>query len=81
MVAVNDDGTNNADVNIRYNMAAAGAGTSFALAHVLSIPAQSNVIIIGKDAPLYVTEDTSIVVSASAANDIDIVCSYDEYSV
>tara|TARA_R100000030_G_scaffold72399_1_gene55831 strand:- start:3622 stop:3999 length:378 start_codon:yes stop_codon:yes gene_type:complete len=80
ILAVNDDGGNSADVNIRYNMEAAGAGTSFALAHTVVIPAQSSVTVIGKDNPIYVTENNSITVSASAANDIDVVCSFDEFS-
>jgi len=81
IIAVNDDGSNSADVNVRYNMAAAGAGTSFAIAHVISVPAQSLVTIIGKDNPIYVTEDNSITVSASAADDVDVICSYDQFSI
>lgn len=80
IVAVNDDGSTSADVNIRYNMEAAGAGTSFAIAHVVVVPAQSSVTVVGKDNPIYVNENNSITVSASAANDIDVICSYDEFS-
>lgn len=80
VAAVNDDGATGADVNIRYNMEAAGAGTSFALAHAVVVPAQSSVTVVGKDNPIYVTENNSITVSASAADDIDVICSYDEFS-
>jgi hypothetical protein len=76
--AANIDGTNTADITIRYNLAAAGAGSSVPIANTISIPADSSLVIIGKDNPIYLEEDRSLTAQASAADDIAIVCSYEE---
>jgi hypothetical protein len=40
----------------------------------------ASLVIIGKDNPIYVEENRSLTAQASAANDIAIVCSYEEIS-
>jgi hypothetical protein len=80
IIASNIDGTNNADITIKYHLAAAGAGTSIALANTISVPADSTLVIIGKDNPIYLEENRSLTAQASAANDIAIVCSYEDIS-
>ena len=76
--AANIDVTNTADITIRYNLAAAGAGSSVPIANTISIPADSSLVIIGKDNPIYLEEDRSLTAQASATDDIAIVCSYEE---
>ena len=60
--------------------AASGGGTAYKLAHTLSVASDSTLVVIDKTTPIYLTEDKSITVTASAANDLDVVCSYEEIS-
>lgn len=78
IIAANIDGTNNASVSLRYHLAAAGAGTSVPLAFQVTVPADSSLVIIGKDSPIYLEENRSLTAEASAANDIAIICSYED---
>ena len=80
IIAPNIDGTSSADITVKYHLAAAGAGTSIALANTINVPADSSLVIIGKDNPIYLEENRSLTAQASAANDIAIVCSYEEIS-
>jgi hypothetical protein len=80
IIAANTDGTNAADITVKYHLAAAGAGTSIALANTITVPADASLVIIGKDNPIYLEENRSLTAQASAANDIAIVCSYEDIS-
>lgn len=80
IIVANIDGTNNADVTISYNTAAAGAGTNRAIAFTISVIADSTLIVLGKDSPIYLEENTSITGSASANSDLEYVISYEEIS-
>jgi hypothetical protein len=76
----NVDGTNPADVTIKINTAAAGSGTSYALASTVTIPADSSLSLIDKNNAIYLEEDKSILGGASANSDLEIVISYEEIS-
>jgi len=76
----NIDGTNNADITIRYHTSAAGAGTAIALANTITIPADSSLVVVGKDNQIYLEEDRSFTAQASVANDLAVFCSYEEIS-
>jgi hypothetical protein len=80
IIAANTDGTTNADITVKYHLAAAGAGTSIALANTITVPADSSLVIIGKDSPIYLEEDRSLTGTASTANHLAIICSYEEIS-
>ena len=80
ILASNVDGTTAADITIKYHLSAAGAGTSIALANTITVPADSTLVIIGKDSPIYLEENRSLTAQASAADDIAIVCSYEDIS-
>ena len=80
IIASNIDGTANADITVKYHLAAAGAGTSIALANTITVPTGASLVIIGKDNPIYLEENRSLTAQASAANDIAIVCSYEDIS-
>jgi hypothetical protein len=80
IIASNIDGTASADITVKYHLAAAGAGTSIALANTISVPADATLVIIGKDNPIYLEENRSLTAQASAASDIAIVCSYEDIS-
>jgi hypothetical protein len=80
IIASNIDGTNTADITVKYHLAAAGAGTSIALANTINVPADSTLVIVGKDNPIYLEENRSLTAQASAANRLAIVCSYEDIS-
>jgi hypothetical protein len=80
IIASNIDGTNNADITVKYHLAAAGAGTSIALANTITVPADASLVVIGKDNPIYLEENRSLTAQASVADNIAIVCSYEDIS-
>ena len=80
LAANDDDGLGNVEVTVKVFNQAAGAGTSFSLANSIVVPYQSSIVLLGKDSPIYLTENMSISAAASAANDVDIICSYEEIS-
>ena len=73
-------GTVQGNITVKYHLAAAGAGTSIALANTIAVPADASLVIIGKDNPIYLEENRSLTAQASAANNIAIVCSYEDIS-
>tara|TARA_R100000458_G_scaffold41726_1_gene39443 strand:- start:471 stop:842 length:372 start_codon:yes stop_codon:yes gene_type:complete len=76
----NVDGTSAADITVELYPAATNSGTSRHLASTISVPADSSIIIIDKSTSLYLEEDRSIYVTASAASDLEAVVSYEEIS-
>ena len=80
IIASNIDGSASADITVKYHLAAAGAGTSIALANTITVPADASLVIIGKDNPIYLEENRSLTAQASAADNIAIVCSYEDIS-
>lgn len=80
IVASNIDGTNDADVTIAINSAAAGAGSDKYLTKAITVPNDSSLVVIDKNSSFYLLEDKSITALASAANDLDITISYEEIS-
>jgi len=76
----NVDGTNAADVTIDVHSAAAGGGTAYSLVSTASVPADASLIAVDKNTALYLEEDKSITATASAANDLEVIVSYEEIS-
>ena len=52
--------------------------TDYRIARTVSVPADSTLILVGKDAPIYLEEGQSIRGGASAASDLEVVISYEE---
>jgi len=76
LIISNIDGTNAADITVTLRNA---AGSLLAtLAHTISVPADSTLVVISKDTSIYLEEDRSIGLLASAAGDLSAVCSYEE---
>ena len=73
-------GTGSGNITLKYHLAAAGAGTSIALANTIAVPTGASLVIIGKDNPIYLEENRSLTAQASAADNIAIVCSYEDIS-
>lgn len=80
IIASNIDGTDAAWVSVKITNSAAGAGTSFPIADTITVPADSTLVVLGKDAPIYLEEDRSIIAIAQNADDICIVASYEVIS-
>jgi hypothetical protein len=80
LYVANVDGSSAADVTIRLHSQDDGAGTGRALCSTVSVPADATVIVVDKNAPVWLEEDRSIVVTPSASNDLEFVCSYLEIS-
>lgn len=79
LYAANIDGAASVDCTIKLYDAATG-GTGYAIANTISVPADATVVMVGHDAPLYLEENRRVTVTASAANDLTVVCSYEEVS-
>ena len=78
IIVANDDGTNSANITIAYHDAAAGAGTGYKLASTVQVAADSTLVVLDKATSIYLEEDRSIVATASAGDDLDVIISYEE---
>ena len=76
----NVDGSDACDATVKIHSAAAGGGTGFALVSTASVPADSTLVALDKSTAIYLEEDRSITVTASAANDLEVIVSYEEIS-
>ena len=76
----NVDGANACDVTVDMHSAAAGGGTAYSLVATVSVPADSSLVALDKGTSVYLEEDRSITATASAANDLEVIVSYEEIS-
>jgi len=76
----NVDGTNPADITVSYYDQDALGGTAYPIVSVVVVPPGSTLVVISKETALKITEDSSIGATASAADDLTIVASYDTIS-
>jgi len=74
----NVDGTNAAEVTVDVHSAASGGGTAYSLVSTTSVPVDSALIALDKNTAIYLEENTSITATASAANDLEVLVSYEE---
>ena len=79
LIISNIDGTNSADITITLRNAAGGT-TYSTLANTVAVPADATLIVVSKDTSIYLEEDMSLYVLASAAGDLSATCSYEEIS-
>ena len=77
IIAANVDGTNDADITV-FVTTAGSATALYHLAHTITVPADSTLVIISKDTSFYLEEDRAIRANASNASDISLMVSYDE---
>jgi hypothetical protein len=80
LYVANVDGTNAANITIQYYSAASLGGTAFPIAFTVTVPADSTLIVIGKDTQIYLEENTSLGATASVANDLTVTASYEDIS-
>ena len=67
-----------AKITVTINDAAAGGGTAYNIANNVGIASESTLVIMDKASSIYLEENKSIVVTASASDSLDVVCSYEE---
>jgi hypothetical protein len=48
------------------------------LARTVTVPADTTVLVLGRDGPIYLEEGARLVVSGSIVNYLDVICSYEE---
>ena len=74
IIVANVDGTNSVDIDIAVNLA---SDARFYLAKTVALPADSTLVVIGKDSPIYLEEGDELEARASAASDAELVVSYE----
>ena len=72
IIASNNDGTNAVDVTVNFN-----DGTRWTIASTVSVPADSTLVILDHNSPIYLEEGFTIEGGASAANDCDLIIAYE----
>lgn len=77
LIISNIDGTAGADITVTIENAA-GNSVNATIAHTVTVPADATLVVISKDTSIYLEEDMSIHLLASAAGDLAATCSYDE---
>jgi len=80
LIVSNVDASASAAITINLYSAAALGGTATQIANTITIPAKTSLIVIDKNSSIYLEENRSIGATASIANDLKVVCSYDEIS-
>ena len=76
IIVSNVDGSNSADLTVKFFDNS--ASTSYRIANTVAVPADSTLVVIGKDSPIYLEESDQIRGGAGVASDLEIVISYEE---
>lgn len=74
LTIANVDGTVTADVSVDVFK---NATSAFKLAHTISVPPDTTLVVISKDNPIYLEENDSLRCLANLNNDLEAVCSYE----
>ena len=77
IIVSNVDGSTTSDVDVSFVDSSSG-NLVLHLAKGVTVPSKSTLIVLGKDAPIYLEEGDKIQALASAAGDLEIVISYEE---
>ena len=76
IIVANIDGTNSADVTVSFFDNSQSSAK--ALASTVAVPADSTLVVLGKDSPIYLEESDEIRGGASADGDLEVIISYEE---
>lgn len=77
LIVSNIDGTNAADITAYVYKNQTDA---YYLSYTISVPEDSTLVVISKDTSIYLEENDSILLQASANSDLSAVCSYEVIS-
>lgn len=80
LYVANVDGSNAADITVSLYSEDNIGGTATEITKTITVPGDATLVVIDKESFIYLEEDKSIGATASAANDLKIVCSYEEIS-
>jgi hypothetical protein len=80
LIVSNVDGTSAANITVSLYSEDNIGGTATEIVSTVTVPADASLVVISKDTSIYLEEDKSIGATASAANDLKVVCSYEEIS-
>ena len=78
IVVSNVDGTNAADISVVRFASATNTGTAFPICSTVVVPADASLIVVGSENKINLTENESIYVTASAANDLVVDANWKE---
>lgn len=76
IIVANVDGSNSAEVTVKFYDSS--ASTSYRIASTITVAADSTLVVLGKDAPIYLEESDEIRAGASADSDLEMIISYEE---
>lgn len=80
LIVSNVDGSSAADITVSLYSEDNIGGTATQIVSTVSVPADASLVVIDKSTSIYLEEDKSIGATASASNDLKVVCSYEEIS-
>lgn len=80
LIVANVDGTNAADITVSYYSEDNIGGTATEIIQSKSVAAETNLVVIDKDIPIYLEENRSLGATASAGSDLKVIVSYEEIS-
>jgi hypothetical protein len=76
LTIANVDGVNSANISVDLFR----SSVAYEIAHTIAVPADSTLVVISKDTSIYLEEGDSLRCTASAASDLEAICSYEEIS-
>lgn len=80
LIVSNVDGSTAADITVSLYSEDNIGGTATQIVSTVSVPADASLVVIDKTTSIYLEEDKSIGATAGAANDLKVICSYEEIS-
>ena len=75
IIVANVDGTNSVNIDVAVHL---DGDDRFYLAKTVALPADSTLVVIGKDSPIYLEENDQLEARADVASDAELVVSYEE---
>lgn len=76
IIVSNVDGTNAATIDISIQRSA----TDYRIARTIEVAADSSLVVVSRETPVYLEEGDVLRATASAADDLEVVCSYEVIS-
>ena len=74
IIVANVDGADAVNIDVAVNLA---SDARFYLAKTVALPADSTLVVVGKDSPIYLEEGDELEARADAASDAELVVSYE----
>ena len=74
IIVANIDGSSSVNIDVAVNLA---SDARFRIASTVAVPADSTLVVIGKDSPIYLEENDELEARASVASDAELVVSYE----